>query len=129
MSRHLSHCLPVLAAIVFVGGLLIAPGSTAAQGLMSESAAREQLEKDWGVQVLRVQADEQDGVAVFVVRVMNPGGNYNEAFQVNVLVVDRRTGELVPQFRHGPSGLRGAAGASNDTNENSGPILRRESVQ
>lgn len=105
------------------------PGSAVAQGLMSESEVRSKLQKDWGVQVLRVQADEQDGAPVFVVRVMNPGGNFNEAFQVNVLVVDRRTGELVPQFRHGPSGVHRAGGARNDTNENAGPILRRESIQ
>jgi hypothetical protein len=35
---------------------------------------------------------------------MNPGGDFNEAFQVTRLVVDAETGRLVPQFRHGPTG-------------------------
>ncbi len=42
---------------------------------------------------------------------MNPPGNFNEALQVNTLMVDRQTGELVPQFRHAPSGLRGVGGS------------------
>jgi len=128
MSRCVGLCISVFAVMTLAGGLLAISEPAGAQALMSEAAARAKLEKDWGVEVLRVQADEQDGVPVFLVRVMNPGGNFNEAFQVNVLVIDRRTGELVPQFRHGPTGLRGVAGAPNDADENSGPVLRRESI-
>jgi len=118
-----------LAATVLMAGQLLAGELAVAQALLSDSAVRAKLESEWGVQVLRLVADEQDGAPVFVVRVMNPGGNYNEAFQVTVLVVDRLTGDLVPQFRHGPSGVRGAGGVRSDANENSGPTLRRESVR
>jgi len=128
-NRHFGIRVAVLAQIVLAVGLMVAGGPVSAQTLLSESAVRAQIAADWGVRVLRVVADEQDGVPVFLVRVMNPGGNYNEAFQVNTLVVDRRTGKLVPQFRHGPSGVRGAGGVRGSSNENSGPVLRRESVQ
>lgn len=126
----LHRCLfPVVAAVLAAGIGISVAGPVAAQALMSESAARAALEREYGVEVLRVEPGEQDGVPVFVMRVMNPGGNFNEAFQVNTLVMDRQTGRLVPQFRHGPSGVRGAGASSTGTNENSGPLLRRESVQ
>ena len=38
---------------------------------------------------------------------MNTGGNFNEAFKVTTLAVDRQTGELVPAYR---SGLHGSGG-------------------
>ena len=128
-SRCVGCCASVLAAAIVAAGILLSAPPAAAQALMSETAARKALEDDYGVQVLRIDAGEQDGAPVFVVRVMNPGGNFNEAFQVNVLVIDRRTGKLVPQFRHEASGVRDAAEGPNDTSENSGPILRRESVR
>lgn len=129
MAKLDSRCIPVFALVLAAGLGLSVAGPVAAQALMSESAARAALEKEYGVQVLRVEPGEQDGVPVFVVRVMNPGGNFNEAFQVNTLVVDRQTGNLVRQFRHGPSGVRGTGGERSGTEENSGPILRRESLQ
>lgn len=128
MSRRFGLRVAAAAAIGLAAGLMATGGPASAQTLLSESVVRAQIETDWGVRVLRVVADEQDGLPVFLVRVMNPGGNYNEAFQVNILVVDRRTGKLVPQFRHGPSGVRGAGGVRGSSNENSGPVLRRESV-
>ena len=128
-SRLVGGCVSVLAAAILAAGVLQFARPAAAQTLLSEAAARESIETAYGVQVLRIDAGEQDGAPVFVVRVMNPGGNFNEAFQVNVLVIDRRTGKLVPQFRHEASGVRDAAEGPNDTSENSGPILRRESVR
>lgn len=130
MGKLDSRSIRVVAALGLAAGIILSSaGPAAAQTLMTESEARAALEEEYGVQVLRVEPGEQDGVPVFVVRVMNPGGNFNEAFQVNTLVINRQTGELVRQFRHGPSGMRGAGGARAGANENSGPILRRESVQ
>ncbi|UCH74730.1 MAG: hypothetical protein JSU82_02425 [Rhodospirillales bacterium] len=124
------HCtVSVFAVVAFAAVSLLAVGPVAAQSLMSEAAARQALEAEYGVEVLRVEAGERDGVPVFFARVMNPAGNFNEAFQVNILVVDRRSGRLVRQFRHDNSGVQDTAGTRRDTNENSGPILRRESVQ
>ncbi len=74
------------------------------QAAMSEDQVRTAIERDYGVQVLRVSPGMADGRNVFMVTVMNPAGDFNEAFQVNTLVVDAETGRLVPQFRHLPSG-------------------------
>ncbi len=74
------------------------------QAAMSEDQVRTVIERDYGVQVLRVSPGTADGRNVFMVTVMNPSGDFNEAFQVNTLVVDAETGRLVPQFRHLPSG-------------------------
>ena len=71
---------------------------------MSEDQVRTAIERDYGVRVLRIGPGTADGRKVFVVTVMNPPGDFNEAFQVNTLVVDAETGRLVPQFRHLPSG-------------------------
>lgn len=128
-SKFAGFRVSVLTALILAVAVVLPANPATAQTLMSEAAARTALEEEFGVQVLRIDAGEQDGVPVFVVRVMNPGGNFNEAFQVTVLVFDRQTGKLVPQFRHEPSGVRDTAGAPNDANDNSGPILRRESVR
>ncbi len=123
------RCVDRLAAVVLAAGLLLfATAPAAAQALLTEAAARTAVEERYGVEVLRIESAEQDGVPVFLVRVMNPGGNFNEAFQVNTLVLDRRTGNLVPQFRHESSGVRDRSGTRRETDENTGPVLRRESV-
>ncbi|MCH8997819.1 MAG: hypothetical protein IID48_06075 [Proteobacteria bacterium] len=75
-----------------------------------EAAAR--IEADYGVKALRVRPGTIDGTAVWLVTVMKPGGDSNDAFQVTILAVDRVTGALVPAFRHGvngPAPLRGTA--------------------
>jgi hypothetical protein len=43
-------------------------------------------------------------IEVWLVTVMKPGRDSNDAFQVTTLAVDRMTGALVPAFRHGPNG-------------------------
>ncbi len=93
--------IALLAPLVAGAVMLPAAGSLAA---MSEDQVRAAITRDHGVEVLRIRADTLDGRAVFLVTVMNPGGNFNEAFQVNTLAVDAETGRLVPQFRHNPSG-------------------------
>lgn len=101
-----------VAGLALAGGLWLSPaGGAMAQANLSEDQASRMIEDKYGVQVVGIEAAAMDGRQVFIVRVMNPPGDFNEAFQVNTLVVDRGTGELVPQFRHAPSGLRGAGGS------------------
>jgi len=65
----------------------------------------------YGVEVLRVvEAMGDDGRAAWRVTVMNPGGDFNEAFQVNTILVDAETGAPIVQFRHLPSGTEGSWG-------------------
>ncbi len=94
------------------------------QAAMSEDQVRTAIERDYGVQVLRISPGTADGRNVFVVTVMNPPGDFNEAFQVNTLMVDAETGRLVPQFRHLPSGQSFSGAARNVPNRQSPDALR-----
>ena len=81
---------------------LVAAARPAAAVTGEEAAAK--IETDYGVKALRVRAGTIDGVAVWLVTVMKPGRNSNDAFQVTTLAVDQATGALVPAFRHGVHG-------------------------
>ena len=89
--------------------LILAAGPPAHAVNARDKALAGQIAETYGVTVLKISEDEQDGVQVLFVTVMNPGGNFNEAFQVNTLVIDRQTGRLISQFRHTPTGHRHAA--------------------
>lgn len=95
--------LSMLAAVIAAAAIWPAWVAYAA---MSEQEVWAAVERDYGVQVLRIRPDTDDGRNVFLVTVMNPPGDFNEAFQVNTLMVDAETGQLVLQYRHGPSGHR-----------------------
>lgn len=115
MSR--SRKLLVLAAL--------AAAMTSPAGAATQEEIKEMLEKRFGVEVLRMRETEVDGRAAIAATVMNRGGNSNAAFQVNTLVVDKETGNLVPQFRHLPSGYSVGGGGPNDPLEDTGERSRR----
>jgi hypothetical protein len=83
----------VLAAAL-AGAVLLFAGS-AAQAQVSESEARQMIEGSYPVQVLKVTEGEVDGQAVWLLTVMNDGGDFNEAFQVNTLAISKADGTLV----------------------------------
>lgn len=60
---------------------------------------RQRLGEALGVEVLGVQGIEADGRPAYAVRVMNPGGNSNDAFRVSTLIVDRDSGEVLGQLQ------------------------------
>ncbi len=91
---------------VLLVALLVAAGPAPTTAAVNEAQVAQSIAEAYGVRVLRVQEGEIDGRPVWLVTVMNPGGDFNEAFMVTTLAVDRETGELVPAFRHGPSGLQ-----------------------
>lgn len=101
----------ILAAVVLGAANLALAGRA---GAVSQEEAERKVAEDFGVEVLakRTRAGEIEGRAVWLLTVMNPGGTFNEAFQVNTLAVDQETGELVPSFRHRPSGYELPGGAS-----------------
>ncbi len=76
---------------------------------MSVDAVIQKIEADSAVTVLRVKPMTDGGRRVFAVTVMNPGGDFNEAFQVNTIVIDAETGQPIMQYRQGSGGLRPAA--------------------
>jgi hypothetical protein len=83
--------------------------ATPAGAEMSVDAVKQKIAADYAVTVLRVKPMTDDGRRVFSVTIMNPGGAFNEAFQVNTIVVDAETGQPMIQYRQGPGGLRPAA--------------------
>ena len=96
-SRMVSRALAtaLLASLVFNGN---------AVAQVSDQEAKRQVEESYDVEVLRVREGEIDGRGVWLVTVMLPPGDFNSAFMVSSLAIDRETGDLVPSFRHRESG-------------------------
>ena len=90
-------------------GAVLAWPQAGALAAMTGEQVRDHVAKAFGVRVLDVRKGEVDGRAAFIVTVMNPGGNFNDAFQVNRLAVDAETGDLIPAFRHRASGYDDSA--------------------
>ncbi len=82
---------------------LLRPDAAAA---LTQKEAERKVAEAYGVEVIakKTRAGEIDGRAVWFLTVMNPGGDFNTAFQITTLAVDRDSGELVPAFRHRSSG-------------------------
>jgi hypothetical protein len=77
---------------------------------MSEQQARKMVEATYGVQILKSKRSNFHGKPVYLLTVINPGGNNNTAFQVTHLAVDPETGRLISGFRHRTSGYDYAEG-------------------
>jgi hypothetical protein len=97
---------------------------------LSPEAVAGAVAQRFGVTVLRVKPIERDGKPLLSVVVMNPGGNFNEAFKATILVVDPDTGELVPQFRQENSGYDlPAAPDRQPPADDGGTAIRRETFR
>ena len=116
--------------VLGAAALLLAPAPAGAQGQKTAEQVSAEIAQRYKTQVLRVTPVSNDGKPAFAVRVLSPGGDYDDAFRVVTLVVDAGTGELIPQFRHRTSGsdasgalmrLPGADG--------SGDAIRRETFR
>lgn len=118
-SRNLT-----LVGAALVLALVLRPGAAAA--LTKEEAERKVAEA-YGVEVIskKTRAGEIDGRPVWFLTVMNPGGDFNAAFQVTTLAVDRDSGELVPAFRHRPSGYELPGAGSRDDKDSLRPDAAR----
>lgn len=108
------HSLVALAvAGVLATAPLLVPHGAVAQVTGKQVATK--IAAAFGVRVLKVRESRLDGAPVFLVTVMNPGGDFDEAFQITTLAVDVKTGKLVSGFRHRSSGLRGNQAPSYQT--------------
>ena len=97
---------------------------------LSPEAVASAVAQRFGVTVLRVTPIERGGKSLYSVVVMNPGGNFNEAFKATTLVVDPDTGELVPQFRQESSGYALPASADRQPPaDDGGTTIRRETFR
>ncbi len=111
----------LLAAAVLAA--MVAGRPSAAAGV-SEQQVRANIAKVFGVRVLKVRRTRVAGKDAYLVTVMNPGGNFNEAFQVSTLAVDADTGRLIPAFRHRASGAVMSAAPTYETSRQPVEILR-----
>ena len=102
-----------LAALVVGGGISLAAPAWAAMSADEVAAA---IAEAYGVTVLRVVPAKDDGRSVYRLTIMNPGGDFDEAFQVNTLLVDADTGKLVSGFRHLASGYETSQAAAFEAN-------------
>ncbi|MEN8197228.1 MAG: hypothetical protein ABFS30_12060 [Pseudomonadota bacterium] len=89
-----------LAALLL--SLPVAGGSVRAE--VGPIAVKNKIEAEYRVTVLKTTQVRHNGLKAYRLTVMNRGGDFNEAFQVNTLIVDAGTGRILSQFRHGSSG-------------------------
>ena len=97
----------IAAAALF--GAALALGASPAEAALSADQVKRQVEMRYGVTVLRIKPVTEQGRSAYAVTIMNPGGAFNEAFQVNTLVIDAETGRPIIQYRQGPGGIQPAA--------------------
>lgn len=114
--------LPVVAN----GGQPRKPAAPAGVDRTAQKLTQEIVQR-YGVQVLRTDREMLDDKPVYRMVVMNPGGDFNEAFAVHTLVIDPASGELVSQFQHLPAGYDLAAPPDRTpADDGSGDTIRRE---
>ncbi len=101
-------------AVVVVSGMVMSTALARAE--MSADEVASAIAEAYGVTVLRVVPAKEDGRSAFRVMIMNPGGDFDEAFQVNTLLVDAESGKLVSGVRHRASGYEASQAASFETN-------------
>jgi len=106
-----SHGVARALAAALLAGLVFS-ANAAAQ--VTDGDAKRLVEESYDVEVLRVREGEVDGRAVWLVTVMMPQGDFNSAFMVSSLAIDRQTGDLVPSFRHRASGYDLPGGLRSD---------------
>lgn len=118
---------PGLVALLAVAAALFGAPPAFAK---SPEAAAAALAERFAVKVLRVIPFERDGKQFYDVVVMNPGGNFDDAFKVTTLVVDAETGDLVAQFRTQNSGYDLPEAANRQLpGDESGAAIRRETFR
>ena len=93
---------PLLATTLLAAGLALSPVASAAE--LSAAEVGQQIAQTYPVKVLSVRNIEFDGRTVYAVKVMTKGGDFDDAFQVNTIIVDADTGKPIPVFRHRDSG-------------------------
>lgn len=102
----MSKSVHLLAAFALAGLAGLAALSAPAAAAMSNDEVKAEVEKTYGVIVLRMKEAEFAGKPALAVTVMNKGGNDNRAFQVNTLLINPETGHLVPVYRALPDGYQ-----------------------
>ena len=124
--RRQFRLLALSIALAFLAGAGVPTTNAATKFSKEEAAVAKQLADAFNVQVLRIRSGEINGRPVYIVTVMNPAGDFNEAFQVTMLAVDKKSGALVSQIRQTSTGQR-HTGAENRRSsvDASGIVIRQ----
>ncbi|MSP80956.1 MAG: hypothetical protein EXR02_07855 [Rhodospirillales bacterium] len=85
-----------MAAILAAGAGL---ATTAAMAAMTADQVRQQIERESGGKVIKIEPRKYGSLEAFAVTVMNPGGNNNAGFQVYTVIVNAENGTLVSEQR------------------------------
>ncbi len=93
-----------LAAVLVTSLLSLLVLSKYEEEAMTEKQVKADVERQYDVRVLNILSGKDNGRAVYFVKVMYNGGDWNTAFQVNTFVLDHQTGKRVSQFKHHSSG-------------------------
>ena len=122
-------CRMWVAPVIAMAMLAVATWAPApvAAAVSSDEAARK-VAAEYSVKVLRVRAAVLDNTPVWLITIMMPGSDNNDAFQVNTLAVDQESGELVPAFRHGANGFSPPEGQARGTRLEQRPEAMRSGV-
>lgn len=124
--RRQFGAIALFIALTLAGGSVASPTAAATEFSKDEAAIAEKLEGAYGVKVLHIRSGEINGTPIYIVTVMNPAGDYNTAFQVTTLAVDKTSGALVPQYRQTPTGQRHAGAESREPpTDASGAVIRQ----
>ena len=114
--RSIAIAAGIAAAVLYSATVSSAP--------VTADQAASRFAEEYGVRVLKTEETEFRGRRVFVLTVMNPDGNFNEAFQVSKVAVDAMTGALVSAFAHRDDGLDGNAAPQYQPNRQSSDSIR-----
>jgi len=99
--------LALIACLSTLALLSLWPHLASAQ--VTQDQVKRQLQEAYGVSILRIQIIENRGKSAFAVTMMNPPGNFNEAYQVSTIVIDRKTGKPMSQYFEETNGVHLAA--------------------
>ena len=83
-------------SVLLIAGAF-ALGAVPAKAAMTEAQVKSLVENQTGGKILKVNPVTVSGQPAFAVKVMNPGGNDNDAFQVYTVVIDAGSGTVLPE--------------------------------
>jgi hypothetical protein len=109
-SRQYGLAFRLVAGAVVVAAISVAVASSA-RAEMSADEIRSKVTADYGVTALKVTPVEGASGGRYAVTVMAPGGDRNDAYQVNTIVLDAGTGKPVIQYGHAGGQQQSAAPA------------------
>ena len=116
-------------ALALVAGAGVPIANAATEFSTEEAAMAKKLADAFGVRVLRIRSDEISGTPVYIVTVMNPAGDFNSAFKVTTLAVDKKSGTLVSQIRQTSTGQRHIGAESRRSSADASGIVIRQRTE